>query len=162
MKILVPGSEGYLGGLLTPILLQRGHRVLAVDTGFYRSGWLYHGTTLTPFTLNKDIRQITAADLEGVDAVLHLAELSNDPLGELAPRITYEINHHGSARLAQLAKDAGVRRFVYMSSCSVYGIAAETEVNEGSALNPQTAYAICKTLVERDVGRMGDDNFSPI
>jgi nucleoside-diphosphate-sugar epimerase len=116
---------------------------------------------MTPQTLNKDIRQITADDLAGAEAVVHMAELSNDPTGELAPHITYEINHQGSVRLAQLAKRAGVERFVYMSSCSVYGLAAESYVTEESPVNPQTAYAICKTLVERDLRPMADDRFSP-
>ncbi|HEY9846308.1 MAG TPA: SDR family oxidoreductase [Candidatus Caenarcaniphilales bacterium] len=161
MKILVTGTEGYLGSLLAPILLQRGHQVLGVDTGFYKVGWLYNGTELTAQTLNKDIRQITAADLQGVEAVVHMAELSNDPTGQLSPTITYDINHKGSVRLAQLAKQAGVSRFIYMSSCSVYGVATNEDVTETSPVNPQTDYAICKTLVERDVQPMAADGFSP-
>ncbi len=161
MKVLVTGTEGYIGCLLTPLLRDRGHEVLAVDTGFYKSGWLYNGTTHTAATLNKDIRHITAADLAGVEAIIHMAELSNDPMGQLAPHITYEINHKGSVRLAQLAKQAGIQRFVYMSSCSVYGIATQGDVTETDALNPQSAYAQCKVLVERDVSQMADDNFSP-
>ena len=160
MKILVTGTEGYIGSLLAPILLGRGHEIVAVDTGFYKCGWFYHGMPVTPYTLNKDIRQIEPSDLAGIEAVVHLAELSNDPAGELAPNITYEINHKGSVRLARLAKEAGATRFVYTSSCSVYGV-AEGMVTEESVLNPQTAYAICKTLVERDLGGMADDNFSP-
>ena len=161
MKILVTGTEGYLGSLLAPLLLQQGHEVIGVDTGFYKVGWLYNGTNLTAKTLNKDIRHITAADLEGVEAVVHMAELSNDPTGQLAPNITYEINHQGSVRLANLAKAAGVSRFVYMSSCSVYGVATEDYVTEESPVNPQTDYAICKTLVERDLKPMASDRFSP-
>ncbi len=161
MKILVTGTEGYLGSLLPPLLLEKGHEVIGVDTGFYKSGWLYNGTTLTAKTLNKDIRNITKEDLQGVEAVVHMAELSNDPTGQLAPNITYEINHKGSIRLAELAKSAGVRRFVYMSSCSVYGVATEGDVTEESPVNPQTAYAECKTLVEKDIQPMADDNFSP-
>jgi nucleoside-diphosphate-sugar epimerase len=161
MRILVTGTEGYLGSLLAPLLMREGHEVLGVDTGFYKSGWLYHGVSATPQTLNKDIRQITSDDLEDMEAVVHMAELSNDPTGELAPHITHAINHKGSVRLAQLAKGAGVERFVYMSSCSVYGLAAESYVTEESPLNPQTAYATCKTLVERDLQAMADDRFSP-
>jgi nucleoside-diphosphate-sugar epimerase len=161
MRILVTGTEGYLGSLLAPLLMREGHKVLGVDTGFYKSGWLYHGVSATPQTLNKDIRQITSDDLEDMEAVVHMAELSNDPTGELAPHMTHAINHEGSVRLAQLAKGAGVERFVYMSSCSVYGLAAESYVTEESPLNPQTAYAICKTLVERDLQAMADDRFSP-
>jgi len=161
MKILVTGTEGYIGSLLAPMLMQRGHEVIGVDTGFYKVGWLYNGTELTAKTLNKDIRHITAEDLQGVEAVVHMAELSNDPAGQLSPTITYDINHKGSVHLATLAKAAGVRRFVYMSSCSVYGVATGEDVTEESPVNPQTAYAICKTLVEQDVTTMADDSFSP-
>uniref|UniRef100_UPI000CEF0F97 NAD-dependent epimerase/dehydratase family protein n=1 Tax=Chroococcidiopsis sp. TS-821 TaxID=1378066 RepID=UPI000CEF0F97 len=161
MKILVTGTEGYIGSLFAPLLLQRGHEVLAIDTGFYKAGWLYNGTTATAKTLNKDIRQIAMEDLQGVEAVVHMAELSNDPTGQLAPNITYDINHKGSVALAKLAKAAGVRRFVYMSSCSVYGVATGVDVTEESPVNPQTAYAECKTLVERDVQALADDGFSP-
>ncbi|MBW4646430.1 MAG: SDR family oxidoreductase [Goleter apudmare HA4340-LM2] len=161
MKILVTGTEGYLGSLLPPLFIERGHEVTGVDTGFYKVGWLYNGTEVTAKTLNKDIRNITPKDLQGIEAVVHMAELSNDPTGQLAPNITYDINHHGSVRLATLAKEAGVRRFVYMSSCSVYGVATEGDVTEESPVNPQTAYAECKTLVERDVMLLADDNFSP-
>jgi nucleoside-diphosphate-sugar epimerase len=161
MKILVTGTEGYLGSLLPPLLIERGHEVIGVDTGFYKVGWLYNGTEVTAKTLNKDIRNITAEDLQGVEAIVHMAELSNDPTGQLSPTITYDINHKGSVRLAKLAKEAGVRRFVYMSSCSVYGVATEGDVTEESSVNPQTAYAECKTLVERDVTPLADDDFSP-
>ncbi len=161
MKVLVTGTEGYLGSLLAPLLSRQGHEVLAVDTGFYKSGWLYHGLSETPRTLNKDIREIEAADLTGIEAVVHMAELSNDPTGELSPNITYDINHKGSVRLAELARDAGVHRFVYMSSCSVYGFASADYVTEDSPLNPQTAYAKCKALVERDLKPMASDRFSP-
>lgn len=161
MKVLITGTEGYLGCLLAPLLLERGYEIIAVDTGFYKAGWLYNGTQQTAHTLNKDIRQLTIEDFHGVEAVVHMAELSNDPTGALAPNITYDINHKGSLHVASLAKAAGVRRFVYMSSCSVYGIATEGDVTEESDVNPQTAYAICKTLVERDVRQMADDDFSP-
>ncbi len=161
MKILVTGTEGYIGSLLAPMLMQRGHEVIGVDTGFYKVGWLYNGTQLTSKTLNKDIRHITIEDLQGIEAVVHMAELSNDPAGELSPTITYDINHKGSVHLATLAKAAGVRRFIYMSSCSVYGVATGNDVTEESPVNPQTAYAICKTMVEQDVKTMADDSFSP-
>lgn len=161
MKILVTGTEGYIGSMLAPMLIERGHEVIGVDTGFYKVGWLYNGTEYTAKTLNKDIRHITTSDLQGVDAVVHMAELSNDPAGQLAPHITYEINHKGSVRLANLAKEAGVRRFVYMSSCSVYGVATNEDITEESPVNPQTAYAKCKTMVEQDVQPMADDSFSP-
>ncbi|HEY1770196.1 MAG TPA: SDR family oxidoreductase [Chthoniobacterales bacterium] len=161
MKLLITGTEGYLGSLLAPVLMQHGHEVLAIDTGFYKSGWLYHGSVITPKTLSKDIRHITRDDLDGIEAVVHMAELSNDPTGELAPHITYDINHKGSVRLARLAKEAGVSRFVYMSSCSVYGVADSDYVTEDSPVSPQTAYAVCKTLVEQDLRPLSNDNFSP-
>jgi nucleoside-diphosphate-sugar epimerase len=161
MKVLVTGTEGYLGSLLPPLLMAKGHEVLGVDTGYYKVGWLYNGTTVTAKTLNKDIRHITTEDLAGVEAIVHMAELSNDPTGQLSPTITYDINHKGSVRLANIAKAAGIRRFVYMSSCSVYGVATEGDVTELSPVNPQTAYAECKTFVERDLQLMADDNFSP-
>ncbi len=162
MKILVTGTEGYIGCMLAPALMRKGHDVVGIDTGFYRDGWFFHGTTLTPLTLIKDIRLISPEDLRGVEAVVHTAELSNDPAGELAPQITYEINHKASVRLARLAKEAGVRRFVYMSSCSVYGLGSGDEfVTEESPVNPQTTYAECKTRVERDVAQLADDDFTP-
>ncbi len=160
MKILVTGTEGYLGCLLAPELLRRGHDVVGVDTGYYKSGWLFNGLDASALTLAKDIRDLAAADLDGVDAVVHMAELSNDPLGQLAPDVTYKVNHVGSVHLAELAKAAGVQRFVYMSSCSVYGVADDT-VDETSPTDPQTAYAECKTMVERDLAPMADDDFSP-
>lgn len=161
MKVLVTGTEGYLGCLLAPELVRAGHQVTGLDTGYYRRGWLYNGVDLSVATINKDIRHVAAQDLIGYDAVVHLAELSNDPLGALIPRATYSINHQGSLHLATLAKRAGVARFVYMSSCSVYGVASGT-VDERSEVSPQTAYGECKALVERDVGALADDSFSPV
>ena len=161
MRVFVTGSDGYLGSLLTPELLKRGHEVTGFDTGFYKERMLYRGNSTTPLTIVKDLRQVEASDLKGVDAVVHMAELSNDPLGQLAPNITYEINHQGSVRLAEQARKAEVRRFVYMSSCSVYGVTDRDFVDEDAPLNPQTAYAVCKTLVERDLKTLADDAFSP-
>lgn len=160
MKIVVTGTDGYLGCLLGPDLERHGHDVLGIDTGYYRNGWLYNGVERTVRTLTKDIRRIGAADLVGADAVVHMAELSNDPVGALAPDVTYKVNHEGSVRLATLARQAGVERFVYMSSCSVYGV-AEDEVDEDSPVSPQTAYAECKAMVERDVSALAGDDFSP-
>lgn len=161
MRVLVTGSEGYIGCLLAPYLAERGHDVVGVDTGFYRSGWMYNGTGRSVETLNKDIRLLTAGDLDGFDAVVHMAELSNDPVGQLAPNVTRQINHQGSVHVAATAKAAGVTRFVYTSSCSVYGAAISDLVDEESPLAPQTEYAVCKELVERDLGAMADDDFSP-
>ncbi len=161
MRVLVTGSEGYVGSLLGPYLAELGHEVVGVDAGFYRAGWLYNGGGIGIETLNKDIRLLAESDFEGVDAVVHMAELSNDPLGQLAPGVTHEINHRGSLHVAGTAKAAGASRFVYTSSCSVYGAAAEDLVDEESPTAPQTAYAVCKELVERDVGALADEDFSP-
>ena len=161
MKILVTGTEGYIGSVLAPLLMQRGHEVIGVDTGFYKVGWLYNGSDRTPKTLNKDLRHLTAEDFAGVEAVVHMAELSNDPAGQLAPTLTYDINHKGSVQIAALAKAAGARRFIYMSSCSVYGVSTQRALTETDPVNPQTAYADCKILVERDLQPIADDDFSP-
>ena len=162
MKVLLTGCEGYIGSLLAPLLMNQGYEVIGVDTGFYKTGWLYQGTKITPLSMNKDIRHISDKDLQGIDAVIHLAELSNDPLGQLNSEITHEINHKASVRLAKLARSVSVKRFIYTSSCSVYGIATDDYVTESSPVNPQTAYAKCKTLVERDVKKFADEDFSPI
>jgi nucleoside-diphosphate-sugar epimerase len=161
MRVLLTGADGYVGCLLGPRLLAEGHDVVGLDTGYYRTGWLYPGVEQTPRTLSRDLRHVTLDDLRGVDAVVHLAELSNDPVGALSPGITYDVNHAGSVRLAQLAREAGVERFVYMSSCSVYGFAEDAEVDEDSPVDPLTAYAECKVRVERDVAPLADDGFSP-
>ncbi|MET4611306.1 nucleoside-diphosphate-sugar epimerase [Rhodococcus sp. PvR044] len=160
MRILVTGTEGYLGCLLAPTLLAEGHEVTGLDTGYYKAGWLYNGIDQTPHTIAKDIRDVSVDDLRGYEAVVHMAELSNDPIGDLIGNVTFEINHLGSVQLAERAKAAGVSRFVYMSSCSVYGVADGT-VDETSPLNPLTSYALCKALVERDLMGMADDGFSP-
>jgi nucleoside-diphosphate-sugar epimerase len=162
MKVLVAGSDGYLGTLLTPLLLERGHDVLGLDTGFYRSGWLYEPGTASPRTRTMDVRSLQPDDLEGFDAVVHMADLSNDPLGELAPDVTDAINHIGARHLARSAKAAGIERFVYMSSCSVYGYAeGSAPVDESATPNPLTAYARCKVLMEAELADLADDDFSP-
>jgi nucleoside-diphosphate-sugar epimerase len=160
-RVLVTGTEGYLGALLAPELIRQGYEVVGLDTGFYKERTLYENVGTTTATLAKDLRHVEVKDLKDVDAVVHMAELSNDPAGQLAPTITYEINHKGSIHLAKLARKAGVKRFVYMSSCSVYGASQGGEVTEESSVNPQTAYAICKTLVERDVKPLARNGFSP-
>lgn len=161
MHVLLTGNDGYLGSLLTPELLQRGFQVTGLDTGFYKERSLYRSGPFSAFTIVKDLRQLEAQDLKGVDAIVHMAELSNDPAGQLAPHITHEINHKGSVRLAELAQKASVPRFVYMSSCSVYGVPDQDFVDEQSPTKPQTAYAECKALVERDLQKMAGKDFSP-
>ena len=160
-RVFLTGCDGYIGTLLGGVLMERGHEVTGCDTGFHRVGWLYHGVGALPRVLVRDIRRLTPSDLAGHDAVIHLAELSNDPVGQLAPHITYAINHEGSVRLARLARQAGVRRFIYFSSCSVYGASADKAQDEQGETQPLTAYAECKLLVERDVGAMAADDFSP-
>ena len=165
MKVLVTGTEGYIGSRLVPILFGYGLDVVGLDTAYYRDGWLYSDNRNMPRsaqTLFKDLRRVTAGDLEGCDAVVHLAELSNDPLGQNNPQVTHEINHGGSVALANAAREAGVRRFVYTSSCSVYGAGTGDFLDETAKTNPQTAYAECKVLVERDVGAMAGPDFSPV
>lgn len=163
MKILVTGTEGYIGSRLAPLLISLGHDVVGLDTAFYREGCLYNDPTrmaVLPRTTMKDLRHANADDFAGFDAVVHLAELSNDPLGENKPEVTYRINHEGSVHLARLARAAGVRKFVYASSCSVYGIGQGGDaLSEASPINPQTAYAKCKALVERDVKPMASPEF---
>jgi nucleoside-diphosphate-sugar epimerase len=164
MKVFVTGVEGYIGALLAPMLMRRGHEVVGLDAGYYRDGWLYSDNkslTTFPRLVNKDLRHITEEDLLGCDAVVHLAELSNDPLGQNNPENTFKINHVGSVELAKTAKKAGIEKFVYTSSCSVYGAGSEEFLTESSQTNPLTAYAQCKIKVENDVGQLADDHFSP-
>lgn len=163
MKVLVTGSEGYIGSLLAPLLAERGHDVQGLDTGFYADAVLYDAGLRAVPTQRRDIRGIGPRDLEGYDAVVHLAELSNDPLGQLNPDITFRINHLGSVALARAAREAGVSRFVYTSSCSVYGVGSGDDVKtETSEPRPQTTYAECKVRVERDVGALASADFSPV
>jgi nucleoside-diphosphate-sugar epimerase len=162
MKILVTGTEGYIGARLAPHLVNHGHDVAGLDTGFYRDGCLYLDPLrqrIVPATIYKDLRAITTEDLAGCDAVVHLAELSNDPLGQNQPEVTFKINHEGSLRVARAAQKAGVRRFVYASSCSVYGVGCGEFLDETAQTNPQTAYAQCKVLVERDLRPMASNDF---
>jgi nucleoside-diphosphate-sugar epimerase len=161
MRILVTGVDGYIGSLLGPYLLQRGMDVIGLDTGFYRQGWLYPAQAMHPLTITKDLRRVAAEDLVNIDAIAHLAELSNDPLAQQNPSLTYEINYKATVRLAQLARSAGVKRFVYMSSCSVYGVGKSEQIlDETSPVNPQTAYAECKVRVENDLAALAGDRFS--
>jgi nucleoside-diphosphate-sugar epimerase len=161
MKVFLTGSEGYIGTILAPYLLAHGHDVTGVDTGFHRVGWLYNGVDRAPSWREADIRNVTVEDLRGFDAVVHLAAISNDPLGDYRPETTYEINHLATTRLAELAKDAGVERFVFSSSCSLYGAAGDAILDETAAWQPVTAYGRSKELAERDLHRLADDSFSP-
>jgi nucleoside-diphosphate-sugar epimerase len=165
MKVFVTGVNGYIGTMLAPYLMQRNLEVVGLDTGYYRDGWLYSDDKLlarTPLTINKDLRNIAEEDIADCDAIVHLAELSNDPLGQNNPAVTYKINHRGSVAIAEMARRAGIRRFVYASSCSVYGAGTGDFLDETAPPNPQTAYAECKVLVERDVGKMTGEDFCPV
>lgn len=162
MRVLLTGADGYIGAIAGPYLMARGIDVVGLDTGYYRQGWLYPLAGPRPMILTKDIRDITPDDLKGFDAVAHLAELSNDPLGQQDPGLTKEINYGGSMRMAEAARKAGVKRFVYMSSCSVYGVGSPDQtLDETSPVNPQTAYAECKVMVENALKPMAGEDFAP-
>ncbi|MEO1248230.1 MAG: SDR family oxidoreductase [Pseudomonadota bacterium] len=160
MQLLVTGHLGYVGSVLLPMLLQRGHRVRGIDSG------LFEGCAVGPRPrisgLQKDVRDVEPADLEGFDGLIHLAGLSNDPMGELDPQQTYDINYHGAARLAEMAKAVGIKRFVMASSCSVYGAAGDDLVDEQSEPAPVTSYAKSKVLAEADISALTDEQFHAV
>jgi nucleoside-diphosphate-sugar epimerase len=160
MKILLTGHKGYIGAVAVSMMQAAGHQVVGLDTDLF-SGCDFGRTPSAVPELRKDIRDLGPGDLNGYDAVVHLAALSNDPLGNLHASLTYEINHHASLRLAELAKAAGARRFVFSSSCSTYGAAGDDFLDETSSLNPVTAYAETKVMLEHDLARLADDQFSP-
>jgi nucleoside-diphosphate-sugar epimerase len=162
MRVLVTGHKGYIGTVLVPALIAAGHEVSGLDSDLYERCTFGDEDAIQDIPeLKKDIRDVEVSDLEGFDAVIHLAGLSNDPLGDLNPELTYEINHAASVRLARLAKQVGITRFVFSSSCSNYGAAGEDWVNEASELNPVTPYGISKARVERDLMKLADSTFSP-
>jgi len=161
MDILVTGDKGYIGAVMVPMLLLEGHTVVGLDCDWFEQSAFGESRSTVP-SKKKDIRDLDASDLAGFDAVVHLAALSNDPLGDLNPALTYEINHLASVRLAKLAKENGVQRFLFSSSCSTYGAAGgEGLVNEEAELRPVTPYGRSKVLVEQDLVKLADSSFSP-
>lgn len=161
MKVFVTGHNGYIGPHLVELLKANGHHVVACDIDLFLESQI--DKTVPPdITLKKDLRNLMVKDLEGFDCVMHLAAISNDPMGNINPDITYSINKYGSIRLAELAKQAGVKRFLFSSSCSIYGKGIQDMLDESAELNPLTAYAISKIETEKALRGMADDQFSPV
>jgi nucleoside-diphosphate-sugar epimerase len=160
MRVLLTGHHGYIGAILAPMLVEAGHEVVGLDSDLFTTCTYGEWTDGIP-SIRKDVRDVELSDLKGFEAVLHLAGLSNDPLGDLNPDLTLEINYRASLRIAQLAKQAGARRYIFSSSCSNYGAAGDDMLDETSAFNPVTPYGKSKVLVEQEVAKLADDNFSP-
>jgi nucleoside-diphosphate-sugar epimerase len=161
MKLLVTGHHGFLGSVVAPFLVEAGHDVTGLDCFFYRGCDLFPGGSPTR-EFERDIRDLSVSDLAGYDAVVHLAALSNDPLGEVDRELTLEINHRASVRLARAAREAGVARFVFASSCSMYGVSGDAPVAEDAPLRPLTAYAESKARAEEQLAELADEDFSPV
>ena len=162
MRVLVTGHDGYIGAVMVPILRDAGHQVAGLDNYLFE-GCLFGATATSDIpSLRRDVRDVTVADLEGFDAVIHLAALSNDPLGDLNPECTYDINYRASVRVASMAKAAGVPRFLFSSSCSLYGVSdGMSMLKEDAAFNPVTPYGASKIKVEQEVSLLADEHFSP-
>lgn len=160
MKVLMTGHMGYIGSVMAPMFQDAGHEVVGLDTGIFDECLLWPGRRDVP-SIRRDLREVQLHELEGFDAIVHLAALSNDPLSNFNPECTYDINHRASVRLAKLAKQAGVPRFLYASSCSLYGVGGDAPVTEEAEFHPITAYGESKVLVEQDVAPLADDDFSP-
>ena len=161
MRVLVTGNNGYIGSIMVPVLKRAGHEIVGLDSNYF-ADCIFVADANGCQSLKKDIRDITPQDLRGFDAVVHLAALCNDPIGDLNPDWTYDINHAASYRLAQLAKEEGVERFLYSSSCSMYGMAGDELVTEEAPLAPLTPYAVSKARTEEDISKLADEGFSPV
>lgn len=162
MKVLVTGHQGYIGPVLCPLLLEHGHSVVGLDTGYFEDCDFLEAPRQVP-TIRRDVRDLRPQDLEGIDAVIHLAALSNDPMGQLDPALTDAINHRGSVHLAEVARAAGAQRFVFSSSCSMYGAAdGDAALDETAGFNPVSAYAKSKVDAERGISALANESFSPV
>lgn len=161
MRVLLTGHEGYIGAVASTVLADAGHDVVGLDSYLYEGCDLGDGPPEIE-ALRMDVRDVEPRHLDGFDAVIHLAAISNDPIGELDPDITYAINHRASVRLAEAAKAAGVGRYVFSSSCSLYGAAGDAILDESAGFDPVTAYARSKVLAEQDISKLADDDFSPV
>lgn len=161
MNIFVTGHKGYIGSHLVDILKQEGHSVTGCDLGFY-DGCEFDSPVKPDAELKKDIRYLTTADLEGYDCVMHLAAISNDPMGDLTPSLTFDINKDGSVNLAKLSKQAGIQRFLFAGSCSVYGQGETLDLDENAGFNPISTYAVSKVEAEYGIKQLADNDFSPV
>jgi len=165
MRVLITGHKGYIGSVMVPMFQSEGYEIIGLDNDLF-DGCIFGDSSICrgipdiPY-MRKDIRDVKRPDLNGFDAVVHLCALSNDPLGNFNPEVTLEINYEASVKLAKLAKEAGVQRYLYTSSCSVYGAAGTEIVNENSRLNPITPYGISKARAEKEISKLADSNFSP-
>jgi len=161
MRVLVTGNNGYIGAVLCKRLLEEGMEVIGLDTDFYRGCNLF-ALEYTVKQLSSDIRQVKKSDLQGIDAIIHLAALSNDPIGALNPELTLQINYLASVNLAKLARESKVKKFIFSSSCSIYGISGDEMIDENGLLDPVTAYAKSKVEAEKEIAKLADESFCPV